>query len=244
MDIFRIFGINFYSGSFEQIFTAINRKKGLLVVPAAPALVEIKNDEEYHRALIESDMAIFDSGFFCLLLKFLRGKKVIKMSGIEFVRTLINSDHILELDLFLVDPSPEDSVANNELLKSKGSNISANDHYVAPFYNRQDVSDQTLLELLNERQPGLVMINLGGGTQEKLGYYLRQHLNYRPVILCTGAAIAILTGRQAKVPPIVEKFYCAWLVRCLSNPKTFIPRYLKGFFLLPMVLGAKIEVQS
>ncbi len=66
---------------------------------------------------------------------------------------------------------------------------------------------------------------LGGGTQERLGLYLKQHLAYRPAIHCIGAAIAFLSGDQVDIPVWGDRFYLGWLFRCLSDPKRFVPRY-------------------
>ena len=58
-----------------------------------------------------------------------------------------------------------------------------------------------------------MIINLGGGVQEKLGLYLKRNLNHETKIICTGAAIAFLTGLQANIPNIVDKIYMGWLWR-------------------------------
>ena len=38
------------------------------------------------------------------------------------------------------------------------------------------------------RKPKVVMMAIGGGVQERLGYALRRQLSYKPAILCLGAA--------------------------------------------------------
>ena len=56
----------------ENEFNKIIKNKGLFVFPAAPALANINEQESYYNALKKSDLAFFDSGFFVLLLKFLK----------------------------------------------------------------------------------------------------------------------------------------------------------------------------
>ena len=51
-----------------EIYNEIN-KGGLLVAPAASALSKIKSDNNYYHSLKNSDVAILDSGFFCILLR-------------------------------------------------------------------------------------------------------------------------------------------------------------------------------
>ena len=48
-------------------------KKGiLLTLPSAPGLASIPYDKQYHKALKNSDFVLFDSGYFVLLLLFLK----------------------------------------------------------------------------------------------------------------------------------------------------------------------------
>ena len=65
------------------------KKKGLFVFPAAPPLATLKLGSIYHQALIKSDFVFFDSGFFVLLLKFLKGIKVEKFSGYRFLNIFL-----------------------------------------------------------------------------------------------------------------------------------------------------------
>src|SRR6185436_3812335 len=104
--------------------------------------------------------------------------------------------------------------------------------YIAPFYRPDIVEDKGLGGILEAHRPRNIIINLGGGVQEKLGAYLKTRLTYRPASICTGAAIAFLTGEQARIPKWADRFYFGWLFRCLRSPKVFIPRYSSAFSLL------------
>ena len=59
-----------------------------------------------------------------------------------------------------------------------------------------------------------------------------KNLNYKPVIICTGAAIAFLTKRQAPINIYVDKFYMGWLMRIIYNPKIFLYRTLRSVKLI------------
>ncbi len=114
------------------------------------------------------------------------------------------------------------------------------DHYVAPIYGKGHILDFNLVEILNTKRPRFILINLAGGVQEKLGYFLKTQLDYRPAIICTGVAIAFLTGRQARIPEFADRFYLGWLMRCLYKPGVYIPRYLSGLKLIPMLLKSEV----
>ena len=99
---FKFKEINFFSGNFEEIKKQFD-KGGVLVAPAASALAEIKNKKKYYRALKSSNMAILDSGFFCILIRLFKRYNIIKLSGFLFLRRfLINLEK--NKKLFLINP--------------------------------------------------------------------------------------------------------------------------------------------
>ena len=73
------------------------------------------------------------------------------------------------------------------------------------------------------------MINIGGGTQEPLAIYLQKNIKYKLRIMCTGAAIAFMTGEQAPINYIIDKLYLGWFARIIWSPKLYLGRILKSF---------------
>lgn len=80
-----------------------------------------------------------------------------------------------------------------------------------------------------------VTSTVGGGTQERLGLYLKSHLTYLPAIHCIGAAIAFLSGDQVHMPEWADRFYLGWLFRCLSSPQRYVPRYWSAMQFVPLL---------
>lgn len=212
---------------------------GLITVPAAPALVTIKKDREYYSALLKSDIVIPDSGYMVLIWNFFFKRKISKISGLDLINCFIDNAHQIKNDNFiLINPSLEDGRINQEYLKEIGLPIENENLYTAPLY-KNNIQDYYLLELIEKQKPKWVLINIGGGTQERLGLFLKENLSYSPAIVCTGAALAFKTGRQVKMPSWIDDIYLGWLARCINNPKVFVPRYLRGFKLLPLILKHK-----
>ena len=92
-----------------------------------------------------------------------------------------------------------------------------------------DIDDRNLLGLVGRHRPGQVIIAIGGGAQEKLGYYLRENLSYRPAIHCIGAALGFITGDENTIPDWADRAYLGWFFRLLAQPSVFIPRLIRGF---------------
>jgi N-acetylglucosaminyldiphosphoundecaprenol N-acetyl-beta-D-mannosaminyltransferase len=221
-----ILGIPFFNSDVKECFAVLEANGGLLTVPSGPGLASIPNDKIYYDSLLNSDLVIADSGYMALIWNRISKEKINRISGLEFINYFLDQLKAGKTkNVFLVNPNAEEGNINRELFNSLGANISEGDLYLAPFYKKGAVKDAELLKILEERKPHWVFLNIGGGTQEILGSYLKDNLSYKPAIICTGAAIAFKTGKQADIPVWADKFYLGWLFRIVSNPKAYIKRY-------------------
>lgn len=231
----KVLGVRFFNGTAQQAIHYVTVIGGYTVVPAAPALARIGQDAEYARALVEADLAIADSGFMVLLWRILRRRKITRTSGLKYLKLLLADPALHSLGkTFLVLPSEGSRQKALRWLRAQRLNINEAGTYIAPRYG-SDVVDETLIALLNQRQPEHIIVAIGGGTQEKLGLYLREHLSYRPAIHCIGAALGFLTGDQPPIPMWADKFYLGWFLRLLRQPRLFGPRYLSAFRLPALI---------
>jgi hypothetical protein len=154
-------------------------------------------------------------------------RKLDRISGYLFLVELLKLPELLQPGTSLwVAPTPEAAQRTRKwLADEKKIMIPPEFWHIAPQYDTHNVKDEALLTLVKRLRPKYVFIGVGGGPQEKLGAWLKANLDYRPAILCTGAAIAFLTGEQARIPAWADRARLGWLLRCLHDPKRFIPRY-------------------
>ena len=233
--------INFTGFENYKFFQIIN-KKGLFVFPSGPGIASIQSSKEYYSSLKKADYVFFDSGFFVLLLRFLKNISVKKFSGYKFLNFFFK---YLKLNknksIFCVDPNINFSNSNKKYLKKLGVKKIYN--YVAPFYNTKNLIDKNLISKINKANPDFIMTNIGGGIQEVLGLYLKKNLKRKTTIICTGGAISFFTKDQAPINNFIDKIYLGWFVRLLFNPKIFWKRYFYALKLFPMVLFNKIDLK-
>jgi len=230
-----ILGISFFGGMASDAIEAI-RDGGLLVSPAAPALKDLDSDAGYRDALLGADLAITDSALMVMVWNLMQHDSMRRLSGLKYLRELILQPDVRQAGNTLwIMASPASAATNLQWLADNGFAVEPEFVYIAPFYSSQ-IEDPPLLALLNRLRPQHVIITIGGGTQERLGLYLKQHLSYLPAIHCIGAAIAFLSGDQVNIPVWVDRFYLCWLFRCFSEPKRFIPRYWSARKLIVLLL--------
>jgi N-acetylglucosaminyldiphosphoundecaprenol N-acetyl-beta-D-mannosaminyltransferase len=235
-DEFRqILGLRFYIGDFTGLLDR-TVGGGLIAVPSAPVLVDLADDSAHRQALEGSDFAITDSGFMILLWTVLQRERLPRYSGLRLLRGLLDRPEFRRAQATLwVMPSAADAEANAAWLRQQGLPVGAEACYLAPLYPAGPLQDAALLAQIERARPQFVILCVGGGVQERLGYFLRTNLSYRPAILCTGAAIAFLSGRQTGIPVWADRLFLGWLLRLLSSPRRFGPRFRKALR-LPFLL--------
>ena len=222
-----ILGVRFFNGTVDEAVETMSTKGGLLVVPAAPALVKLQSDEGYRRALVAADMAIADSGAMVLLWRIFTRRRVERISGLKFLKHLIArlASQPNDRVLWIV---PSERAHEKTIGWLRHVNLTGTaDFYVAPRYG-PEVRDDALVAKIDNHPPTHVVVGIGGGVQEKLGLFLKENLRARPAIHCIGAALAFLTGDQPPIPMWADRFYLGWLLRLLRQPRIFAPRYLSA----------------
>ena len=233
-DVRQILGVNFYVGDLDATIERISQG-GLVVVPAAPALKDIAWDSSYRQALIDSDVAITDSGLMVILWNLFEHDSIRRVSGLKYLRELLRQPEFREPGKTLwVMAGSASATKNLQWLRTQKIEVPDECVYEAPIYG-ESVEDTTLVAKLRRLRPKHVVLTIGGGTQERLGYYLKHNLGYLPAIHCIGAAVAFLSGDQVRIPAWADRIYLGWFFRCAAAPRRYVPRYLSALRLAPML---------
>ncbi|MEP2774909.1 MAG: WecB/TagA/CpsF family glycosyltransferase [Luteolibacter sp.] len=244
----RFLGVPFWNGSTEALLTEADSHGGLLTVPSAPSLADMSRDSFLRKAYAESDWAVMDGGYVALVLRLVFRRHWPRISGLQLLEKLLGAnghDRVLPFEnrrVLWVMPSQDEEDRVKALLMSLGLPAERQNFYQAPFYRKDaDYDDEVLAAEVVRFAPDWVVLGIGGGKQEKLGYQLRKKLqsddtSVMPVILCTGGAIAFLSGGQAKIPTWADRMYLGWLLRILDDPKNFAKRYWNAGWQFPQLL--------
>jgi UDP-N-acetyl-D-mannosaminuronic acid transferase (WecB/TagA/CpsF family) len=232
----QILGIRFYVGDLQGLLERA-AQGGLIVVPSGPGLAELDTHHAYREALEGATFAITDSGYLVLLWMLFRWQKLQRISGLGFMRGLVTRPEFRAPGAsFWVMPTPEDAQANLDWLRSESIEVPPENTYLAPRYGTGALSDPELVARIERARPRYVVLCIGGGVQERLGHFLHTNLAYRPAIICTGAAIAFLSGQQVAIPVWADRLMLGWLFRICSAPSRYWPRYRAAIRLAPIVL--------
>lgn len=238
----RILGIPFFNGTASEAVEQFLSVGGLLIVPASPALLNLKYDAEYRRAAQAATIALPDSTLLTLAWKAATGRSLKKISGIAYLKSLITNEDFRKREntLWLVS-TEQTKVHAVGRLQHEGLNVDSSSFYVLP----EELTDSDRYNLLTEiehRHPGDIMVAIGTPVQEKLGSYLREYAMPAPNVHCIGAALSFLTGDERPIPDWAEKLDLAWLVRLTAQPRMIVPRLGITGAVTSMVLKYKSEM--
>jgi N-acetylglucosaminyldiphosphoundecaprenol N-acetyl-beta-D-mannosaminyltransferase len=220
----QILGIRFFDGDVDEAVAFMHRHGGYLVAPSGTCFRRLREDEPYRGALLSADLAIADSGLMVGLWRLLRRQKVERISGYKYLKHLL--DRLKgegKRDVFWILATKHAQRSLFDWSLREGFSVDQKNCYVAPWYG-SEVEDRDLLALLEQHSPTHVIVAIGSGAQEKLGYFMRENLSYRPAIHCTGAALGFITGDQRAIPDWADRFYLGWLWRLVAQPRIFVPR--------------------
>ena len=219
----QILGVRFFNGEVDEVIAFMSGRGGFLVAPSGTCFARLREDDRYGRAIVAADVAIADSGLMVLLWRLLQRENVNRISGLKYLKCLLGRLKREDTEIFWMLPGESARQKLLEWSRRENFSIKSENCYVAPWYG-QEVQDRNLVSQIERQRPAHVIVAIGSGPQEKLGFYLRQNLSYRPAIHCTGAALGFITGDQRAIPDWVDRFYLGWLWRLAAQPRAFIPR--------------------
>ena len=241
-------GIPFFQGTVKKACD-FARKGGLVVAPSGPGMAQdLLGTKGYAVALKGADLILLDSGLISLWSRFFFNETLFRLSGLLFLKTYLDQTDLGNEKSFWIMPDKIQADGMLKWLKDKyGTLIDDDCVYIAPQYSENSsIVDDDLFHHIIMTNPDNVFIQLGGGVQERLGYALKSKLHAKTTILCTGAALAFLSGQQTKIPLWVDRLFMGWALRCLTKPQVFIPRYIKALKLLYLLAryGSKSPLKA
>ena len=231
-----VLGISFFTGTVAEAVERHAQNGGYAVIPAAPALIKLKYDDEYRRAMQSADLALADSGLLALLGRLVLGRRLKKISGISYFKQLFHHGGIQSGEstfwVFASEAAKEKAMG---WLGERGLRVEERNCF-AVLEPPSSSQDYAILVRIEEDKPKHVVIAMAGGNQEKLALYLRDYLLYRPSIHCIGSALAFLSGEERAIPEWAERSHTGWLTRLLAQPRMFFPRIGIALALVGMIL--------
>ena len=231
-----ILGINFTSGAHEEVLEKCIKDGGYIIAPSAPTLVYAKENQYFYECFLAADNAILDSGFLVLIWNLIYKEKINKFSGLRYLKALLKKLTPSDLDNTLwILPDKLSTEKTKPILLNQCNKFN---FYIAPNYPKDGViHDLELMNIINKTSPTHIIVGIGGGAQERLARNIKDSYDKKTCIHCIGGAVAFLNKTQVYIPEWADYLSLGWLLRCIYQPRVFVPSYLYSLKFLKLALN-------
>ena len=195
-----------------------------------------RRDPGLLRALHGADFLIPDGIGAVFGLRWLRGKKAARITGIDLMEQLMGIAERGGYRVFLFGARPE--VVRDAALRTLERHPSLNIAGHQDGYIRE-TEYRALVEKINGLETDILFVGLGSPKQEK---WLHEHKPLLKARICmgVGGSLDVLSGRISRSPRWLQSAGLEWLYRFLKEPARFWRRVLVVFRYAFAVLEEKI----
>jgi N-acetylglucosaminyldiphosphoundecaprenol N-acetyl-beta-D-mannosaminyltransferase len=193
-----------------------------------------RKDHELAVALKEADFLIPDGIGVIVGLKLIYGRtigRVVRVTGIELMMSLLDSADRMKRKVFLFGGSPE--VAR----RAAGTVASRYPGLVLGGYEHGYISEdryEDLVQEMNSLDIDILFVGLGSPKQEK---WIQKHKKRLQAKICmgVGGSLDVLAGKASWAPKWIQRAGLEWLYRLFREPQRIrrqlaLPRFALEFF--------------
>ena len=199
----------------------------ILVTPNAGHLKSIATNNEIAEIYLNADLTLIDGWPIAVAAKNASGIKSQRVTGSDLLPKLF-SELTKEIRIGIIGGDNEFKI--RQVLESKFPNI--NIQIIDTSQWSTSVYDiRRLRELVQHNALSIVLLCLGHPKQELLAKELKNYdwAGARPDwIMCIGATIDFLTGKQKRAPRAFQVVGLEWIFRLSTNPRKFFSRYFSA----------------
>lgn len=231
----KILELNIYNSNKEEFYALIlhlarTKQLAIVVTPNVDHYVRISKSDIIRSLYSKSDFCINDSRIMSLLVKIFFGKNISVITGSDLTSMILNRGSVLNLRILIVGADRfrvMNLVDNYNLDKCNVSHI-------CPSFGFIENTDEVnyVCDFIVKERADIVFLALGSPQQELLAHIIKPKL-LNGVILCVGASIDYLTGKEKRAPRFIQNMYLEWLFRFAQSP---LKRFRRYFINCPQII--------
>jgi len=193
--------------------------------------VLFRNNPEYARACVTSDIVVADGTSISLVSNIIGQRSISRIPGPDFMHEMLKKGARLGLRHYFLGCSTN---AHLEHLLSTVRRLDKDysvfaEGYCPPFGEWSDELNDEIIRRIHTFEPDVLWVGVGGPKQD---LWIAKYKDRLPPCMAmgVGAAFDFESGYIKRAPFWIRKMGFEWLHRLLSNPKRLWKRYLLGNF--------------
>lgn len=202
--------------SIDAVFDQIDKARGPFVVSFvnAHAVNVACNDEEFHRALMGSDLLLRDGTGMWILCEAMGVEAGQNMNGTDFIPKLLERYRGRKVALCGTE---------DQYLSAAAQHI---DNPVLVIDGFREVEDYR--HEVEQAAPDLVVLGMGMPKQERVAATLKESLVRDVAVVNGGAIFDFMAGRVPRAPRWMRITGMEWVYRLAKEPRRLWRRYVLG----------------
>ncbi|WP_417764157.1 WecB/TagA/CpsF family glycosyltransferase [Shewanella chilikensis] len=245
-DVTRLFGFKITRESVNQVVCEAIAHENISVVNTINphSYIESKGDQEFRRALLDSDVLIPDGSGIVLATKIINKIDLKKIAGADLFLETMRQINEKSGSVFFLGSSEKVLELIRKRAATDYPNVTI--HTLSPEY-KDSFSETDLayfIESINESSSDVLFVGLTAPKQEKLIDKIKPKIDVR-MVSGIGAVFDFYAGTVVRPHHFWVKLHLEWLVRLIGEPKRLWKRNFVStpLFLLEILL-VKFGVKS
>jgi exopolysaccharide biosynthesis WecB/TagA/CpsF family protein len=218
-----LLNIHFLNISLNQILNLVLKVKQptIIVTPNVDHLIRANQSSDIANLYLNADLCINDSRVLSWLASLFLDKKLASVTGSDLTQNLLAHSELSHKTIAIIG-CDTNQISKLELANPKQTVIK---HFNPPmqFLNNAQAT-QHIQDFLIEAEADFIFLAVGSPQQEKLAHLVKPKLK-KGVILCIGASIDYLTGKERRAPLWIQKIRMEWFFRFIQAPQKRFKRY-------------------
>jgi exopolysaccharide biosynthesis WecB/TagA/CpsF family protein len=198
------------------------KRRKVLVTPNIDHFVRMQKNKNLKRLYINADYCVNDSRIFSLLIKLIFKRDIETITGSDLTFDLFQSRRLDGLSIAIVggdNVQIETLCERFQLTKNNVKHINPPMGFIDDKMKLAELS-----QFICDSKADVLFLAVGSPQQEILADLVVGQLT-RGVILCVGASIDYLTGKETRAPQFMQRLYLEWLFRFMQSPVKRFKRY-------------------
>jgi N-acetylglucosaminyldiphosphoundecaprenol N-acetyl-beta-D-mannosaminyltransferase len=213
--------------AIERIDSLVKQNTGAYVLtPNVDHLVKLKDDLFFQEIYERADLVVPDGMPLLWISRFLKMPLKEKVSGSDLVPFLCEMARDKGYRLFFLGGREGAALAAKEKLESRFPGIQIVGTYCPSFgFENELEENRTLMRIIKEAQPHVLLVGLGAPKQEKWIYKYYRETGV-PVSIGVGVTFEFISGMIKRAPLWMQRVGLEWFWRLIKEPRRLWKRYL------------------
>ena len=214
LNTIRLNGYKIFASGVEEVCLKSNERLVINTINAHSYIVA-KKDDQFKKALIESDILLPDGEGIVLMAKIIGKKKIKKIAGADIHDHFLKISEERGLKCFYLGSSQE----TLDKIKSKleGQYKKINFGFLSPPFKPEFTQEDNkkIIQTINSFSPDVVFVGMTAPKQEKWVYENKE--NIKASAICSiGAVFDFMAGTKKRAPKWIINLKMEWLYRSFT----------------------------